>query len=173
MTTVVSKLFHVIEPDLAVFGQKDAAQLAIIRRMVRDLNIPVQIVAGPIVREPDGLAMSSRNAYLNPQQRKQALVLSRTLRTVQERFQQGERCAEKLIAAGREVFTAEPNVRVDYFFAQRFEGTAGRDHLIQNIGAISILGHQSFEGLNLAANFSQASDERVFLAFGMHMSHAS
>ena len=115
VTTVVSKLFHVIEPDLAVFGQKDAAQLAIIRRIVRDLNIPVQIVAGPIVREPDGLAMSSRNAYLNPQQRKQALVLSRTLRTVQERFQQGERCAEKLIAAGREVFTAEPNVRVDYF----------------------------------------------------------
>ena len=79
VTTVVAKLFNVVEPDLAFFGQKDAAQLAIIRRMVRDLNIPVQTVAGPIVREPDGLAMSSRNAYLNPQQRKQALVLSRTV----------------------------------------------------------------------------------------------
>jgi len=114
VTTVVSKLFHVIEPDLAVFGQKDAAQLAIIRQMVRDLNIPVQIVAGLIVRERDGLAMSSRNAYLNPQQRQQALVLARALRNVQERFQQGERCAEKLVAAGREIFNAEPNVRLDY-----------------------------------------------------------
>src|ERR1700690_2422381 len=73
VTTVVAKLFHIVEPDLAFFGQKDAAQAAIIRRMARDLNIPVGIVVCPIVREPDGLAMSSRNAYLNTQQRKSAL----------------------------------------------------------------------------------------------------
>ena len=74
VTTVVAKLFNIIEPNMAFFGQKDAAQVAIIRRMVRDLDIPVQIVTCPIVREPDGLAMSSRNAYLDSQQRKSALV---------------------------------------------------------------------------------------------------
>src|SRR5579871_2196295 len=79
VTTVVSKLFHIVEPHAAFFGQKDAAQAAIIRRMVMDLNLPMQIVICPIVREPDGLAMSSRNAYLDPDQRKKALVLHRSL----------------------------------------------------------------------------------------------
>jgi pantoate--beta-alanine ligase len=115
VTTVVSKLFHIAEPDLAVFGQKDAAQVAIIRRMVRDLNMPVEIVVAPIVREPDGLAMSSRNAYLDPQQRKQALVLSAALRCVQESFERGERSAAKLIATGRKFLEQEPDVRLDYF----------------------------------------------------------
>src|SRR5579864_574315 len=115
VTTVVSKLFYIVEPDLAVFGQKDAAQVAIIRRMVRDLNMPVEIVVAPIVREPDGLAMSSRNAYLDPQQRKQALVLSAALRCVQESFERGERSAAKLIAAGRKFLEQEPDVRLDYF----------------------------------------------------------
>src|SRR6476646_1075063 len=82
VTTVVSKLFHIVEPDVAFFGQKDAAQSAIIRRMVRDLNIPVEITACPIVREADGLAMSSRNTYLDPAQRKAALVLHRALQEV-------------------------------------------------------------------------------------------
>src|SRR3984957_6060221 len=77
VTTVVSKLFHIIEPDAAFFGQKDAAQVAIIRRMVRDLNMPVSIEVCPIIRESDGLALSSRNAYLNPEERKSALVLHR------------------------------------------------------------------------------------------------
>jgi len=114
VTTVVSKLFHIIEPDRAFFGQKDAAQVAIIRRMVRDLNLPVEIVVCPIVREPDGLAMSSRNAYLDPQRRKQALALSRALRRVEELFRQGERDAAKLEVAGRQVVAEDPAVRLDY-----------------------------------------------------------
>ena len=114
VATVVSKLFHIVEPDVAVFGQKDAAQLAIIRRMARDQNFPIEIVAGPIVREPDGLAMSSRNAYLDSQQRQQALVLSRALHCIQETFQSGERSAARLIAAGREVLSEERSVRLDY-----------------------------------------------------------
>jgi pantoate--beta-alanine ligase len=114
VTTVVSKLFHIVEPGMAFFGQKDAAQVAIIRRMVRDLNMPVEIVVCPIVREPDGLAMSSRNAYLTPEQRTSALVLSRALRRVRQVFDQGERSAAKLIEAGKHVIAEEPAVRLDY-----------------------------------------------------------
>jgi pantoate--beta-alanine ligase len=115
VTTVVSKLFNIIEPDLAFFGQKDAAQVAIVRRMVRDLKIPVEIVACPIVREPDGLAMSSRNAYLNAEERKRALVLRRSLLAAEETFNNGERRPSKLIEAGLKVFATEPAVRLDYF----------------------------------------------------------
>jgi len=115
VTTVVSKLFHIVEPDLAFFGQKDAAQVAIIRRMVRDLNIPAEIVVCPIVREPDGLAMSSRNAYLNGQQRKSALLLNRSLAHIRELFQRGERDGTALIAAGKHVLGEDPSVRLDYF----------------------------------------------------------
>ena len=119
VTTVVSKLFHIIEPDVAFFGQKDAAQAAIIRRMVRDLNMPVEIVVCPIVREPDGLAMSSRNSYLDPQQRQSALVLYRSLMRIQELFARGERSSAKLIAAAKEVLagcpSGWPSVRLDYF----------------------------------------------------------
>lgn len=115
VTTVVAKLFHIVEPDAAFFGQKDAAQVAIIRRMVRDLILPVEIVVCPIVREADGLAMSSRNAYLNPDERKRALVLHRSLMRVQELESAGEHDASKLIAAGREEFSREPAVRMDYF----------------------------------------------------------
>ena len=119
VTTVVSKLFHIVEPDAAFFGQKDAAQVAIIRRMVRDLNLPVEIVVCPIVREPDGLAMSSRNAYLDPTQRKQALVLHRSLQRVEELANAGERNASALVAAARQIFaeenSEENSVRLDYF----------------------------------------------------------
>ena len=115
VTTVVAKLFQIVEPDVAFFGQKDAAQVAIIRHMVRDLHFPVEIVACPIVREPDGLAMSSRNAYLDPQQRASALVLYRSLLRAQSDFAKGERDAARLIAAGRELYSAQPPVRLDYF----------------------------------------------------------
>jgi len=115
VSTVVAKLFHAVEPDVAFFGQKDAVQVAIIRRMVRDLSLPVEIVVCPIVREPDGLAMSSRNAYLDPGQRKQALVLHRALLRVKQLADAGERNAAKLIAAGREEFADESSVRLDYF----------------------------------------------------------
>jgi pantoate--beta-alanine ligase len=114
VTTVVAKLFHIVEPDTAFFGQKDAAQLAIIRRMVCDLKFPIEIVGCPIVREPDGLAMSSRNVYLDPAQRKSALVLSRSLRRVEERFKHGEHNTQVLVEAGKGAFSAEPAVRLDY-----------------------------------------------------------
>jgi len=115
VTTVVAKLFHIVEPDVAFFGQKDAAQATIIRRMVQDLNLPVEIAVCPIVREPDGLAMSSRNAYLNPQERKSALALNRALSEVKSRFDQGERNASGLITVGKQTLTRELGVRLDYF----------------------------------------------------------
>jgi pantoate--beta-alanine ligase len=114
VTTVVSKLFNILQPDLAFFGQKDAAQVAIIRRMVRDLNIPVQIVTCPIVRDSDGLAMSSRNAYLDPQERKSATILYRSLMEVQKAFDQGEQKARELIKEGKRALAADPTVLLDY-----------------------------------------------------------
>jgi pantoate--beta-alanine ligase len=114
VTTVVAKLFHIVEPDFAFFGQKDAAQVAIIKRMVRDLNMPVTIEVCPIVREPDGLAISSRNAYLSAQDRKSALVLYRSLMQVQKLFAAGERDSSNLISAARQEFAIEPGVRLDY-----------------------------------------------------------
>lgn len=115
VTTVVAKLFHIVEPDVAFFGQKDAAQAAIIRKMVRDLNFDTEIVVAPTVREPDGLAMSSRNSYLTPDQRKQAAVLYRALMRVQTLADRGERRAAELIRAGEGVIREEPAAKLDYF----------------------------------------------------------
>jgi pantoate--beta-alanine ligase len=115
VTTVVSKLFHILEPDIAFFGQKDAQQAVIIQRMVDDLNLPTRIVVCPTVREADGLALSSRNVYLNPQQRQAATVLYRALMRVRALAKAGERSAADLSAAGREIITAEPMARLDYF----------------------------------------------------------
>src|SRR5258705_4715723 len=112
VTTVVSKLFHIVEPDLAFFGQKDAAQAAIIRRMVRDLKFSTEIVVCPIVREADGLAMSLRNDYLRPAQRKQALALFRALSRVQTLVDQGDADSRKLIAAAKSVLAEEREVRL-------------------------------------------------------------
>ncbi|HEY7403176.1 MAG TPA: pantoate--beta-alanine ligase [Candidatus Angelobacter sp.] len=115
VTTVVAKLFNIVQPDFAFFGQKDAAQVAVISKMVRDLNFDVRIVVCPIVRESDGLAMSSRNAYLNPGQRKQALVLYRSLMRVQNLVDRGETSASRLRVAGTQVMAEEPAVKLDYF----------------------------------------------------------
>src|SRR6185312_458226 len=121
VTTVVSKLFHIVEPDTAYFGQKDAAQVAILRRMAADQDFPVRIVVCPIVREKDGLAMSSRNAYLNPEERKQALVLHRALMRVQTLADSGESSAVRLVSAGKEVIAEEASVRLDYLEAVNWE----------------------------------------------------
>jgi pantoate--beta-alanine ligase len=115
VTTVVAKLFNIVQPDLAFFGQKDAAQVAIVSKMVGDLNFDVRVVVCPIVREAGGLAMSSRNAYLNPEQRKQALVLYRSLMRVQTLADRGESNASRLRVAGEQVMAEEPAARLDYF----------------------------------------------------------
>jgi len=114
VATIVAKLFHIAAPTHAFFGQKDAAQLAVLRKMVRDLNFDLEIVACPIVRETDGLAMSSRNRFLNAEQRKQALVIGRALRAASDLAARGETSSGKLLAAMRTVMAQEPNAYIDY-----------------------------------------------------------
>ncbi len=112
--TVVSKLFHIVTPDRAYFGEKDAQQLAVIERMVLDLNLDIEIVGCPIVREADGLAKSSRNTYLSPEERKAALVLSRSIFAGKKLAESGETDAHKLVQAMTDIISAEPLARIDY-----------------------------------------------------------
>lgn len=114
VSTVVNKLFNIVQPHVALFGCKDFQQLAVIRQMVSDLNMPVEIIGMPIVREPDGLAMSSRNVYLTPEQRLQALTLSAVLTQSRDRVRAGERNAKTLLAAARKQIDALPDARLDY-----------------------------------------------------------
>lgn len=114
VATIVAKLFIAAEPDRAFFGQKDAAQVAVLRRMTRDLGFGLELVVCPIVREADGLALSSRNAYLSAEERSQALVLSRAVSFVASLFAEGERRSEVLLEAARGILATEPAVREDY-----------------------------------------------------------
>ena len=112
--TVVNKLFNIVQPDRAYFGQKDAQQLAIIMRMVTDLNMDIEIVGCPIIREADGLAKSSRNIYLKPEERQAAVVLSKSVKLGQKMIEDGERDAKKIVAAMKDLIGSEPLADIDY-----------------------------------------------------------
>ena len=114
VATVCLKLFHGVKPHVAVFGQKDAQQAAVIRRMVKDLDLDLEIVTGPIVREPDGLAMSSRNAYLSPREREEAAVLHESLKIAEGLIRQGERNADRIRTRIRDRIAEKPSARIDY-----------------------------------------------------------
>lgn len=120
--TVVSKLMNISQADRAYFGQKDAQQLAVVRRMVRDLNMNVEVIGCPIVREEDGLAKSSRNTYLSPTEREAALVLSRAVREGQRLMKEGERDAKAILGAMRAIIEAEPLARIDYVEMVSWDG---------------------------------------------------
>jgi pantoate--beta-alanine ligase len=114
VTTIVTKLFHAFQPNRAYFGQKDAQQVVVIRRMVQDLDFALEVVVCPTVREPDGLAMSSRNSYLNPRERAAATVLYRALTAAELVFHSGQREAESLRLRMREVLMSERRARPEY-----------------------------------------------------------
>lgn len=133
--TVVAKLFNLVQPDAAVFGEKDYQQLAVIRRLVRDLDFPVEVLSGPTVREPDGLAMSSRNAYLSAEERRQAAAISRALGEARAAIQQGEVSVATLLDRVRARIAAEPLARIDYVAGVHPDtlepvGTVGPDGLL-------------------------------------------
>jgi pantoate--beta-alanine ligase len=114
VATVVLKLLHQVEPQVAVFGEKDYQQLMVVKRMVADLDVPTEIIGRPIVREPDGLALSSRNIYLNPEERVAALCLYRGIQAARDLVAAGEHSRDQIVAAVREIITATPFTRIDY-----------------------------------------------------------
>ena len=129
VTTVVAKLFNAVQPQKAYFGQKDAQQVAVIKQMARDLNFPIDIIVGATVREADGLAMSSRNAYLNPAERKAAAVLFRALQAAKKAYGGGERNPDDLRAAMRQIIEAEPLATVLYVSCADPRGLQELEHI--------------------------------------------
>lgn len=122
--TVVAKLFNIVQPDVAVFGRKDLQQAALVKAMVRDLDFPVRMIVAPTVREAGGLALSSRNTYLSPEQRRDALTLIRSLRAASGVFEEGEREVRAIETAGRDILASAPDVEVDYFAVVNAESFA-------------------------------------------------
>lgn len=131
--TVVLKLFNIVKPDRAYFGQKDAQQLAVIRRMVKDLNVDTEIVGCPIVREADGLAKSSRNTYLNSDERKAALILSRSLKLGKEMIENGETDSKSVIKAITDNINTEPLAKIDYVDVVDFDTITPVDRIGRSV----------------------------------------
>jgi pantoate--beta-alanine ligase len=155
MLTVVAKLFNIVLPDVAVFGQKDLQQAALVRAMVRDLNMPLDIVVAPIVREDDGIAMSSRNRYLNDADRKKATVLSRALKAVKQAFDSGEKSVAKLESIGDEVLETEADVKPDYLAVidrDTFVSPASADDRSSVIVAARVGTTRLIDNMSLSAN---------------------
>ncbi|MDE5604471.1 MAG: pantoate--beta-alanine ligase [Eubacterium sp.] len=130
--TVVNKLFNIVTPDKAYFGQKDAQQLAVIKRMVMDLNIPIEIIGCPIIREADGLAKSSRNTYLNEEERNAALILSKTIFMGQKLVADGMTDAKELVAAMKKNIETEPLAKIDYVEVVDFDDISIKDTISDN-----------------------------------------
>lgn len=130
--TVVNKLFNIVTPDKAYFGQKDAQQLAVIKRMVKDLNIPIEIIGCPIIREADGLAKSSRNTYLNKEERQAALILSKTIFMGEELVKSGLTDAKKLVDEMKKNIETEPLARIDYVEVVDFDDISVKDTIGDN-----------------------------------------
>ncbi|MCK9485101.1 MAG: pantoate--beta-alanine ligase [Dehalococcoidia bacterium] len=141
VATVVAKLFHIAQPDRAYFGQKDAQQLMVIRRMVRDLLMPVEVVGCPIVRDEGGLALSSRNAYLTDEERSQALAISRGLRNAEQAWRDGLRDAERLRAPVHDEVARQPLARIDYVSLADAETLAECEGRVQRDALLSVAVH--------------------------------
>jgi pantoate--beta-alanine ligase len=152
VATVVAKLFNLVQPGVAYFGQKDAQQVVVIRRLIRDLNFPVDLVVGMTIREPDGLALSSRNVYLDPAERQAALVLSRALRAAHDLWDAGERDGERLRAAMRAVGAAEPLAQPDYFSIAAPDTLADWAAIPPGLGALASLAVRIGRGTRLIDN---------------------
>ena len=140
VATVVLKLFNIVQPDVAYFGQKDAQQARILMQMVRDLDVPVRIEVCPIVREADGLALSSRNVYLTAEERRNAIVLHRCLEEVRRRVEGGERQARPLLDAAKNRIAATPGARLDYFEIVAFD-TLAPAHVLQGKVLVALAVH--------------------------------
>ena len=154
VTTVVSKLFNIVQPDEAVFGIKDFQQLAVIRRMVEDLCIPIKITAGEIIREPDGLAMSSRNSFITAEERPRVAQLNRTLNWVKTEIERGQRNFTQLMASAREQIVAS-GFKVDYISicnSRTLELAAHDDREITILGAIYTSGARLIDNVSLVLN---------------------